>query len=197
MGREHSNRRDAGRRATRNRALGALVAAGALSPLPAAAQQGQGYAVVQGQILDSFTVQNNGQMNFGTISPGTANGTVVMVPSETSTAGTCTTTSGIVHTGLCRTARFEGSLPFVFNLQITRPVGNQVTLSGPSGATILLHDFTFARGSTWMFGNATNDTTYLVLFGNFVIYVGGTIDVARTQRAGVYTGSFTIKFNYN
>ena len=155
------------------------------------------YAVVRGEILDSLTVQNNGQMNFGTLTPGTANGTVVMVPSESSTSGTCNTTGGIVHTGLCRTARFEATVPFFSNVQVTRPTGNQVTLTGPSGATILLRNFTFARGSGLMLGNGQADPTYLVLFGNFIVYVGGTIDVARTQRAGVYTGSFTIKFNYN
>lgn len=179
------------------RAICALLAALALAPLPAAAQKAQGNALIQSEILDPMTLQNDADMDFGRIMPGTANGTVVMTPSETSIVAACTTTSGIVRTGTCKAARFDGQVPFIFNLQITKPAGNQITLIGPAGATMRLHDFTFAKGSDWMLGGSPTNPSYLVLFGNFTVYVGGTLDVARTQRAGIYNGTFTLTFNYN
>jgi hypothetical protein len=126
--------------------------------------------------------------------PGTANGAVVLNPAATAT---CTTNAGIVHSGNCRAARFSGSLPFFHTLVITKPAGNQITLSGPLGATMQLHDFTFAKGSGLMLGGSLTNPTYLVIGGTFSVYVGGTLDVARTQRPGIYNGTFTLSFNYN
>jgi len=192
-------RRD-GWRTGRQRALAVLLAAATLAPLPAAAQQRQTFAVARGEILDGIILQNPADMEFGRISPGTANGTVVMTPNGSSAVASCTTNFGIVRTGNCQAARFEGDIPFIHPLQITKPAGDQVILTGPAGATMRLHRFTIAKGPGLMFGTdlATTPTvSYLVLGGNFVIYVGGTLDVARTQRAGIYTGSFTLTFNYN
>src|SRR6187401_58124 len=104
------------------RALGVLLAAVALAPLPAAAQQARGYAFMQSEILDSMTVRSPADMDFGRILPGTANGSVVMTPTASTTA-TCNTNSGIVRTGVCRAAQFDGQVPFIFGLQITKPAG--------------------------------------------------------------------------
>jgi hypothetical protein len=180
--------------------LCALLAVAAFAPLPAAAQQGQSYAVARADIMDAMTVVNNADMYFGVITPGTANGTVVMTPNDQSNAAACAVNNGITRSGPCRAARFEGQIPFIHNLVITKPAGDQVMLTGPSGATMRLRRFTVAAGSGWMFGTdlATTPTvSYFVLGGTFVIYVGGTLDVARNQRAGVYNGSFTLTFNYN
>jgi len=189
------------RRTGRQHALGVLLAVTTLAPFPAAAQQAQGYALTRSEILDPMILQNPADMDFGRIMPGTANGTVVMTPSTTGgIVAACTTTSGIVRTGNCRAARFEGSIPFIFNLQITKPAGDQVTLTGPAGATMQLRRFTIAKGPGLMLGTdlATTPTvSYWVLGGTFAFFVGGTLDVARTQRAGIYTGSFTLSFNYN
>ena len=192
-----SRRRSDAPRTNRAHAWGVLLGAAAFAPIPAAAQTAQGHALMQSEILDSFTVQNPADMDFGRIMPGTANGTVVMTPNGSSTAASCTTNNGITRTGTCRAARFEGELPFIYNLQITKPTGNQINLIGPAGATMRLHDFTFAKGSAWMLGGSPTDPQYLVLGGSFVVFVGGTLDVARTQRAGIYNGSFTLTFNYN
>lgn len=187
------------RRRTRwQRALAALLVATALAPLPAAAQTAIGAAQQRAEILDPMSLNNNNAMDFGRIMPGTANGTVVLTPNGNGVTASCTTTSGIVRTGNCRSARFEGDVPFIFNLQITKPAGNQVTLTGPAGATMRLHDFTFASGaSSLMLGGSLTNPSYWVIGGNFEVFVGGTLDVARTQRAGIYNGTFTLTFNYN
>lgn len=183
-----------GSRARRPRALGALFAAVALAPLPAAAQVAQDHALVRGEILNPLVVINPDDMDFGRIMPGTANGTVTMNPGA---SATCTTNAGIVRSGNCRAARFDGSLPFLYSLEITKPAGNQITLTGPAGATMRLHDFTFAKGSALMLGGSLTDPSYFVIGGSFVVYVGGTLDVARTQRPGIYNGTFVLTFNYN
>jgi hypothetical protein len=187
-------RRTEGRCARRQRAIGALFAAVALVPLPAVAQVAQDHALTRGEILDPMVLMNPDDMDFGRIMPGTANGTVVMNPGATAT---CATNNGIVRTGTCRAARFDGSLPFLFNLVITKPAGNQINLTGPLGATMRLHDFTFAKGSALMLGGSPTDPTYFVIGGNFIVYVGGTLDVARTQAPGIYNGTFVLTFNYN
>jgi len=167
-----------------------------LGPLPAAAQV-QDIALMRGEILDPMVLQNPADMDFGDITPGTANGTVVMTPSTTGTTAACATNNGILHVGACRAAQFQGSVPFIFNLQVTKPAGNQITLTGPAGATMRLHDFTFAKGSPLMLGGTLTNPQYFVIGGNFIVYVGGTLDVARTQRPGRYNGTFTLTFNYN
>ena len=193
-----SRQRREGRRTWWQRMLCALLALAAFAPLPAAAQQGQSYAIVQAEIRDSALVVNNADMYFGVITPGTTNGTVTMTADDTSTAAaTCTVTSGITRIGPCRAARFEGSLPFIYNLQITKPAGNQITLVGPTGATMRVRDFTFVKGTPWMLGGSATNPNYTVIFGNFIVFVGATLEVARNQRAGVYNGSFTLSFNYN
>jgi hypothetical protein len=189
-----SEQRRAKRRARRQHALGALLAAIVLAPAPAAGQTRQATALNRAEILQPLVVLSAEDMNFGRIAPGTANGTVVMTPGATAS---CATNAGIVRTGTCRAARFDGSLPFFHTLEITKPAGNQIMLTGPLGATMRLRDFTFAKGSALMLGGSATDPTYFVIGGSFVVYVGGTLEVARTQRGGIYNGTFTLSFNYN
>ena len=183
-----------GRPTTARRAACALLATLALAPLPAVAQQVQGSARMESEILVPATVQNDADMDFGDIVPGTSNGTVVMLPSPTAT---CAANAGIIRTGACRAARFDGQLAFLSTLQITKPVGNQISLVGPAGATMRLHDFTFAKGTPLMLGGTLTDPQYFVIGGSYIVYVGATLDVLRTQRPGIYNGSFTLTFDYN
>jgi len=181
------------RGATGECAAFALLAATALAPLPALAQS-QGNAISRGEILPPVTVLHEVDMDFGRILPGTADGAVVMTPGSTAT---CAVNAGIVHTGTCRAARFEGDLFFISGLTVLRPTGNQAVLTGPGGATMLLHHFTFAKGSALMFGGTQPDPQYFVIGGQFIVYVGGTLDVKRNQQPGIYNGTFTITLNYN
>lgn len=198
MGRgKPSRRRPDGWLKSSQRALCALLVALALAPLPASAQSASAFSLSTGEVLDPMILQNPADMDFGRITPGTANGTVVMTPNGSSTTATCTTNNGIVRVGTCRSAQFQGNVPFIFNLQITKPAGNQAILTGPAGATMRVHDFTFAKGSALMLGGSATDPSYFVIGGSFEVFVGATLDVSRTQRAGLYTGSFTLTFNYN
>ena len=152
---------------------------------------------MRSEVLDSMVVENEADMDFGDIIPGATNGTVVMTPSG---SPLCTPNNGIIRTGTCRAARFDGDVSFFFFLRVTRPAGNQITLTGPNGATMQLTNFTYDMATaSWNLGLQGNDQRYVILTGNgnFTLYVGGTLNVASNQRPGVYNGSFALTFNYD
>jgi hypothetical protein len=180
----------------RRRASSWLLLAAALAPLPGAAQD-QEAIFARGEILDSMVVNNEADLDFGDLMPGTANGTVVLTPAA---VATCTPNNGIVHSGNCRAARFDGDASFLFFLRVTKPAGNQLTLTGPGGATMLVDNLTYAMTTANLpIGTTATEQRYLLLTGggNFTLYVGGRLHVARTQPPGVYNGTFTLSFNYD
>ena len=183
----------------RRRAFGALVASLLLAPVSALAQAND-HALMRTEILDSLVLENDADMDFGDLIPGSADGAVVMTPSATATCGT---NNGIVHSGACRAAEFSGNASFLFLLRIERPAGNQITLVGPGGATMRLDTFTFGIGSgltTFANGNGPpHQQRYRVYSfdGSFTFYVGGTLRVARNQAPGIYNGTFSITMNYD
>ena len=126
------------------RAFFALAAAAccALAPAQAAALE-VATARMAAQIETPVILTNPDDMNFGNIAPRGNSGTVVMTPSA---SAQCNTTGGIVHTGKCQAATFEGDISFLFFLRVQRPNGDRITLNGPGGATMRLDNFTFGAG---------------------------------------------------
>ena len=174
----------------------ALLMLAAFAPLPAAAQQ-ESFAVLQSEILDSSTLANNGDLNFGLIIPNATGGTVLLTPSATAV---CTTTGGLVRSGTCRAASFTGLAFPGAELRVMRPPGNNITLTGPAGATMQVNAFTFGSAGTTVFlGNNGANWRFRVDApdGAFAFHVGGTLNVGPNQRPGIYNGSFTIRINYN
>ncbi|WP_305096357.1 DUF4402 domain-containing protein [Croceibacterium aestuarii] len=136
-------------------------------------------------------------MDFGNIAPRGNSGTVVMSPGANAQ---CNTTGGVIHTGTCRAATFEGKVTFLFGLRVTGPTGNQINLSGPGGATMRLDNFTFGSGPGMLdFGVAGGSHRFWILNldGSYTIHAGGTLHVAANQTPGVYTGTFDIRLNYD
>ncbi|HYD24827.1 MAG TPA: DUF4402 domain-containing protein [Croceibacterium sp.] len=177
---------------------GCLAAAAATLILaPSAAAQDTDSARLSGEILQPVTVGNQADMDFGRIAPREVPGTVVMTASATPQ---CTATNGLVHLGACRAATFTGAVRFLYVLRITRPVGGQITLTGPAGATMRVNGFSFAAGSPALaLGSTPTEQRYLILSpdGSFTIHVGGTLQVGAYQRPGVYNGTFSLEFNYD
>ena len=186
---------DRARRARATRVACAMLTAAALAPLPAAAQQA--HPLMAARILNTATVRNDADMDFGGIIPNGNNGTVVMTPSA---SPSCTTTGGIVHSGACTAAVFVGFAFATADLRVQRPAGNSITLTGPGGATMQLNAFTFgATGTTVSLGqNGANHRFRIdALDGAFLFYVGGTLNVAANQATGIYNGTFDIRVSYN
>lgn len=184
------------RRAYGERAACALLAAAALAPLPLAAQA-TGSTTAEAQILDPVTIGPGADFDFGQITIAGNPGTVLIQPNA---APTCATTGGLIHAGDCRAARFDGDANFLSVLTVTRPAGNQITLTGPMGATMQVTNLTYdVTTAAWDLAPSGNNLRYWILTfnGSFTLYVGGTLNVAVTQRPGVYSGSLTLDFNYN
>jgi hypothetical protein len=132
-------------------------------------------------------------MDFGKIAYASAPGTVIL---SAASSATCTTSGGLLHTGNCQAATFDGKVRFLFALQVTLPAGNSITLVGPGGATMAVNDFTFRPGPGLLnFG--ANRFLILNLDGSYTFYAGGTLHVAANQAPGVYNGTFQIQLNYN
>lgn len=189
-----------GHMTSRQRSVGALLALLALTllPAPVLAQVGSDTATAQAQagIVRPGTIVRLTDMDFGIIAQPTAPGTVVLTPAA---APACNTTGGLVHTGACQAASYAGDMTFFFLLRITKPVGGQINLVGPGGATMRLNNFSFG-GTTGLFnwGSTAAEQRYLVTSGDgrFSFHLGGTLQVAANQAPGAYTGTYTLQFNY-
>ena len=178
----------------------AALAAIALVPAQAFAQSAPKRATGQTQaaILTPGSVAKTADMDFGTIAPPTSAGTVLMTPESVST---CTTSGPLVHTGTCRAARFDIFGKKRNKVRIRQPSGGTITLTGPSGATMLVDNLTIGvigmspqgNGQGWTFGNWQIDTDN----GITEFYVGGTLHVSATQTPGTYTGTLTIQILFN
>ena len=140
---------------------------------------------------------NSADMDFGKVAYSPSAGTIVL---SAAAAATCTTTGSLMRTGTCRAAKFEGSVRFLFNLQVTQPTGNGIDLTGPGGARMRLDTFTYGAGPGMLdLGQSgTNHRFWILnLNGSYAFYMGGTLHVGANQAPGVYNGTFQIQLNYN
>ena len=174
----------------------AAGAALALAPHPAHADtvaEADARALLQ-EPISVYAVED---MDFGQIALGGNAGQVLIEPAA---APSCTTTGGLVHSGVCTAAEFSGYNATYSFLRVRRPAGNQILLTGPGGDTMDVTDLTFASNSTMfeLFSN-TEYVRFLVVAadGLYDFYVGGTLNVAADQTPGVYNGTFEVLVNFN
>jgi len=179
----------------------AALAAIALVPAQAFAQSSPKRATGQTQaaILTPGSIAKTADMDFGTIAPPTAAGTVVLSAQATAV---CTPTGALVRIGTCRAARFSIFGKKRNHVKIKDPSGATVILNGPSGATMSMDNMTIgvigmsqigAGGNNGNFGNWQIDTDD----GITEFFVGGTLHVGATQTPGTYTGTLTIQILFN
>lgn len=184
------------------RLRGALPLAAALASLaatPAQAQfQDSETAETQAIILEPGSILKVDDMNFGQIVPSTTGGSVTMTAAP---SPTCTATGGMVHSGLCRAARFSIRGIRQQRVRIRMTGGSTVTLTGPGGATMTLNSITILAvgmtsvtgGAGWNLGNYRIDTQS----GIADFYLGGRLNVAAMQAPGVYNGTINIQIQFN
>jgi hypothetical protein len=189
-----------GRLALRQRVACALLAALALVPVPAAAQNADSTAgELQVAVLDPGSIEHLDDMNFGTIAQPFGAGTVLIAPSG---SPGCTVTNGLVHTGGCRAARFAIRGKRNERVRIREVNTNGiVTLNGPGTATMTLTNLTIGTanmtvapgGNGWNLGNYRIDAPS----GLTDFYLGGTLNVKAAQTPGVYNGTILIQIQFN
>ena len=184
------------------RLRGALPLAAALASLasvPAQAQfQDSETAETQAIVLEPGSILKIDDMNFGQIVPSSTGGTVTMTAAA---SPTCTPTGGMVHSGLCRAARFSIRGIRQQRVRIRATNGGSVILTGPGGATMTLNSISILAvgmtsvngGAGWNLGNYRIDTES----GMTDFYLGGRLNVAAMQAPGVYTGTINVQIQFN
>lgn len=177
-------------------AFAALATAAALAPISSQAQSVE-TAFGRAEVAADITIIDIDDLYFGQIVPRTNPGTVVLTPGATAT---CTTTGGLVRTGGCQAARFDGQATSGATLRIIRPGGNRITITNPGGATMQVRNFLFMGGSGLQDqgqNGANHRFRVTSATGDFTVYAGATLDVGANQAPGIYTGTFTIHLQYN
>jgi hypothetical protein len=124
-------------------------------------------------------------LGFGTFVPDTSAATVVIAPQSAnfrSKTGNISLLNS--NAGAPSTVSLSGSPNMSFSVNLP---ANPVTLAGPSSSTMTMTGFTTNLGT----GKGTLDGGGLSSF-----LVGATLNVAASQTAGNYTGSFSITVSY-
>lgn len=194
--------RPPGRLTLRQRAACALLALLALvAPVPALAQaeSDSETAVSQAVILQPGAMAKTADLDFGTIAQPAVAGTVTM----TAATGICSTSAGILHTGVCQPAEFDVMGRKNWLVRIRNQSGNSIPLTGPGGATMTLTNLNIAVTDMVLNPGGPNPPG---TFGRWQItsdsgfatfQIGGRLNVGANQAAGVYTGTFDIQVLFN
>jgi hypothetical protein len=140
---------------------------------------GAALLLVPGASRAQMTVTNTATLDFGTLVPSAAAGTVVIAPAGgRTTTGGVTGVSGTYGPGAFKVAITSGTANFFFFLP-----ANATLTSG--GNTMTVNTFT---------ANMGNPGTVPGPPGSAVLYVGATLSVGANQAAGTYTGTYSIFF---
>ncbi len=151
--------------------------------LPPASATGHIFA----EIIPIFTASETSQMNFGRFSPGSEGGEIILTPESTISV------LGSVYkgTGSHNAASFY----------VTGDVDAAYTITLPSNPVVLTH---FSDGKTmqvhdWVSIPSPGIGAGKLLNGFQVVRVGATLKVGtlNDNPVGIYTGSYTITFDFN
>lgn len=182
----------------RSSRLWVLVTCGLFALAPAHAASPPVSVPARLEIVDPLSISKISDMDFGKVVPTTNAGTVVMTPTA---AATCTAAGGLIQTGTCRAAEFQGrGLPLQL-FRIKLPAQRRMTLTGP-GADMVVDNMTtgISGGLTLISVSPGNGfTRYLILDldGQFRYYIAGRLNVGANQTPGSYFGTFRILVDYN
>lgn len=136
-------------------------------------------------IVAPITISAGSTMSFGDVVKSTAGGTVIL-----STAGG-RTPSGVsfspTSTGSPAASSFTVNGEAAYTYAITLPASD-VTLTKVAGTeTMTVNGFTSNPGTTGLLDGTGAQT----------LLVGATLNVGAAQVAGVYSGTYTVKVDYN
>lgn len=166
--------------AIRTGAAGAVIAA-ALGMTSVAYAAETATATAEAEILDTLTlnVQTGSTLDFGQIAINGA-GTATL-SSNPATAISCS--ANLVCVGTTSPVGFDVTGTADASVGITLPASS--TTIGNGTDTITLQNFTASAASVTLTG------------GTGVFTVGGELDIAGTESAGLYTGNFNVTVEYN
>lgn len=148
-------------------------------------------------MLTQGNITKTADMDFGTIVPPGAAGTVIMTGQS---LATCTSAT-LIRTGPCHAAEFTILYRNNKHVFIGDNSNGVITLTGPGGATMQVKNLAMGvvgltgktSGGNWDFGKwQVSDPS-----GFAHIYIGGTLQVAANQTPGTYNGTLTISVLMN
>ena len=135
-------------------------------------------------ILTPLSITSGAAMNFGSIAPSLAGGSVVL-----SNAGAITPVAGFVFSGATSAGVFSVLGSGTLTYAITLPANGVVTLTDQLG-----------NGGTAMAVNVFNSNpsgTGALTAGAQTLNVGATLVVGGSQIASDYSGTYDVIVNYN
>ena len=154
------------------------------------AQTGQEFTVtghITAEVIPVFSASESSQMNFGRFSPGPQGGELILTPQGTiSVMG-----SVFAQSGLHNAASFyiSGNEDAAFS--ITLPA-SPVLLTNVNNSRTM-------RVEQWISHPSSGTGTGMLQNGFQMVYVGATLKVGTLidNPVGIYTGTFTITFDFN
>lgn len=157
---------------------------------PAAHAQSSVDASATVELMNESRVTKDGDLEFGTIVPGTAGGSITIAPNG------AVTTTGVTSLGTTQPASFTMTRRFLLDFPTYEgPQGTdtiQLVHASDSTATMTLRDFTTDYNRTIFFGLPA-----YFFQTSYPFRVGGTLDVAADQKPGNYSGTFTVTIEFN
>ena len=163
----------------------AVLAATLVAATPAAAQQAAAQADARGTVLQSLTLVNQTDLDFGTVAPDLNNPGTVSIDADT---GVRSVTGGVATLpGATSRAQFDGS----------GTAGNtvQLTLAQPAGGVICTPGCGNTVGATLNLDSGGTTRT-IPAGGVYSVYVGGDFAIAANQASGVYSAQFDLTAIY-
>jgi hypothetical protein len=139
------------------------------------------------EVIPVFSASETSQMNFGRFAPGPMGGQIILTPENTiSVLG-----SVFTGTGTHNAASFYVSGDVDAAYSISLPTGPVLLTHTSSAKTMLIKD--------WVSIPSPGIGAGVLQNGFQVVYVGATLKVGTLydNPVGVYTGSYTITFDFN
>jgi hypothetical protein len=139
------------------------------------------------EIIPVFSATETSQMNFGRFAPGPQGGKIILTPEST------VSVLGTVYkgTGTHNAASFYVSGDVDAAYSITLPASPVIITNTSNAKTMSLED--------WVSVPAPGIGAGMLQNGFQVVYVGATLNVGTLydNPVGIYTGSYTITFDFN
>lgn len=143
-------------------------------------------ATARGTVLQSHSLVNSSNLDFGIVTVGNSAGTVSVTASGTPVRSAAGGVTGLPSTYTA--ARFDG---------LAAPLENVVLTVTPPSGNIITDAANDTIGVSALYVDQSNNLNRQANnAGNFTVYVGGDFSLVANQPAGVYSGTFQVTASY-
>jgi hypothetical protein len=138
------------------------------------------------EVVNAFSAVETSQMNFGRFSPGPYGGEIVLTPQGTISVLGSVARSGGIHNAASFFLSGDGHSTFSITLPQSAVLTN-------------IADSRTLRLKNWVSSPGAGPAAGSLLGGPQTVYVGATLEVGPLAEnpVGIYTGSYTITFDFN